>query len=141
MQSPTSFNWSVVISGITLIVAILSPVLVTIMNNLHNTKIRKLELGYEKQLSYYQKQASIFNEFIKFSSKQIESNYQSERIEYMHFYNELFLYTPENYWKDFEELNALIVSRNKHEATQKLSSISKMLGKILQESDQSFPKL
>lgn len=141
MQNTNNSYWSIVISAITLIVAIISPVLVTILNNLHNTKIKNLELKYEKYISYYQKQEDVFNKFIDYASKQLEANYQSERVEYIHCYNELFLYTPEKYWKDFEELNRLIISRNKDDATKKLSSVSKTLGEILRESDQLFPRL
>lgn len=48
MLNSNNFDWSYVISGITLVVAIVSPVLVTILNNYHNSKIRKLELDYQK---------------------------------------------------------------------------------------------
>lgn len=141
MQNVNSSYWSTIISAITLIVAIVSPVLVTILNNRHNTKLKNLELKYEKYISYYQKQETVFNKFINYASKRLEANYQSERVEYIHCYNELFLYTPEKYWKDFEELNNLIISREKDDATEKLSSVSKTLGEILRESDQLFPKL
>lgn len=141
MQNANSSYWSTIISAITLVVAIISPVLVTVLNNLHGTKLKKLELKCEKYISYYQKQETVFSKFIDYASKQLEANYQSERVEYIHCYNELFLYTPEKYWKDFEELNRLIISRSKDGATQKLSSVSKTLGEILQESDQLFPKL
>ena len=37
-------NWSVIISGIALLAAILSPVITTIINNIHETKISKLTI-------------------------------------------------------------------------------------------------
>lgn len=141
MSGTNTFDWQMTISAITLIVAIVSPVLVTIINNFHATKIRKLELRYEKQFSYYNKQQDVFNTFLVFASKQLETNYQSERIEYIRSYHELFLYTPEKYWKDFEELNNSLLLRDKSIAQSNLSSVTKILGKILQESDLAFPKL
>ena len=141
MSGTNTFDWQMTISAITLIVAIVSPVLVTIINNFHATEIRKLELRYEKQFSYYNKQQDVFNTFLEFASKQLETNYQSERIEYIRSYHELFLYTPEKYWKDFEELNNSFLSRDKSIAQSNLSSVTKILGKILQESDLAFPKL
>ena len=71
MLNSNNFNLSYVVSGITLIVAIISPVIVTMLNNYHNSKIRKLELYYQKQLSYYQKQESVFSSFLESASKQI----------------------------------------------------------------------
>lgn len=94
MLNSNNFNWSYVVSGITLIVAIISPVIVTMLNNYHNSKIRKLELYYQKQLSYYQKQESVFSSFLESASKQVVADYQSEKVEYMRYYNQLFLYTP-----------------------------------------------
>lgn len=135
------FNWNLVISSITLIVAIISPVLVTIVNNIHSTKIRKLELRYKKQNSYYTKQQSIFENYLNAISKQLESNYESERIEYIRCYHELFLYVPDCYWQDIEDLHKLILNRDKKGATALLNKVTKSLGKVLQESDRKFPEL
>lgn len=141
MLNSNNFDWSYVISGITLVVAIVSPVIVTILNNYHNSKIRKLELHYKKQLSYYQKQESVFSSFLESASKQIVADYQSEKVEYMRYYNQLFLYAPEEYWEQFKKLNESVVNRNKDESEKLLSSTAISLGKILQESDLMFPKL
>lgn len=141
MPETNTFDYSFVISAITLIVAIFSPVLVTVLNNIHSTKIKKIELKYEKQFSYYQKQQDVFNTFLKFASKQIESNYSGKKIEYIRSYHELLLYTPEECWEDFKPLHDAIISRNTTVATSKLSSVTKTLGRILQESDRKFPKL
>ena len=141
MLNSNNFDWSYVISGITLVVAIVSPVLVTILNNYHNSKIRKLELDYQNQLSYYQKQESVFNSFLESASKQINHDYPSERNEYMQSYNQLFLYSPEEYWEQFKKLNEAVIKRDKDESTKLLSSTAVSLGKILQESALMFPKL
>lgn len=141
MLNSNNFNWSYVVSGITLIVAIISPVIVTILNNYHNSKIRKLELYYQKQLSYYQKQESVFSSFLESASKQVVADYQSEKVEYMRYYNQLFLYTPEEYWEQFKKLNESVVNRNKGESEKLLFSTAVSLGKILQESALMFPKL
>lgn len=134
------FNWNIAITAITLIVAIISPVIVAIVNNAHNTKIRKLELKYKSKTSYFQNQQSVFDNYILYVSKQIEANYQSERTEYIHYYGELFMYVPECYWKEIEALDKHIQSRDKQNAKYQLVKITKILGKILQESDPKFLK-
>ena len=111
------------------------------LNNYHNSKIRKLELYYQKQLSYYQKQESVFSSFLESASKQVVADYQSEKVEYMRYYNQLFLYTPEEYWEQFKKLNESVVNRNKGESEKLLFSTAVSLGKILQESALMLPKL
>lgn len=56
METLSTNHLELAVSAITLCVAIVCPVLVTIINSIHSTQIRKLELKYDKQLSYYQKQ-------------------------------------------------------------------------------------
>ncbi len=136
-----TFNWNLVISAVTLIVAIFSPVIVTVLNSAHNTKIRKLELKYEKQSSYFLNQQSVFDNYIAFAAKQIESDYQSERTEYMRYYGELFMYVPEYYWGELETLHKYIQSRDRQNAKNQFVNVTKTLGKTLQESDLKFPKL
>ena len=54
METLNTNHLELALSAITLCVAIVCPVLVTIINSIHSTQIRKLELKYDKQLSYYQ---------------------------------------------------------------------------------------
>lgn len=136
-----NIDWNTVVPQITLAVAIISPVVVAIVNNAHNSKIRRLELKYEKQTSYFHNQQSIFDNYVLYASKQIEADYQSERTEYMRYYGELFMYVPECYWNELETLHKYIQNRDKQNAKVQLINVTKTLGKTLQESDLKFPKL
>lgn len=136
-----NFDWNNAIPAITLIVAIVSPIMVAIMNNIHNTKIRKLELKYKKQTSYFQKQQSVFDNYILYASKQIDTNYQSEHIEYIRYYGEMFMYVPEYHWGELETLHKYIQNKDKKNANQQLIKVTKILGLVLRESDLRFPKL
>lgn len=140
MESLNSDHLELAISAITLCVAIICPALVTIVNSVHGTQMRKLELKYEKQLSYYQKQQSVFNCFLEFASKQLEANYPSERIEYLRSYHELVLYVPSEYWEQLSSLHDSLLNR-KNDSSEKLIAVTQTLGKILQESEKLFPKL
>lgn len=140
METLNTNHLELAISAITLCVAIVCPVLVTIINSIHSTQIRKLELKYDKQISYYQKQQSLFNHFLEFASKQLETNYPSEKIEYIRSYHELFLYVPSEYWDQLSSLHDSLLNR-KNDSSEKLLTVTQTLGKILQESDRLFPKL
>lgn len=85
MQTLNTGHLELAISAITLCVAIICPVLVTILNNFHATHMRKLELKYEKQFSYYRKQQSVFNRFlgICFQTIRIKLSEQSEQNTYV----------------------------------------------------------
>lgn len=140
MESLNTDHLELAISAITLCVAIICPILVTIINNIHSAHMRKLELKYEKHLAYYQKQQSVFNHFLEFASKQLESNYQSERTKYIRSYHELVLYTPSEYWEQLSSLHESLLNR-RNGSSEKLLAVTQTLGKILQESEQLFPKL
>lgn len=140
MQTLNTGQLELAISAITLCVAIICPVLVTILNNFHATHMKKLKLKYENQISYYQKQQSVFNRFLEFASKQLEANYQSERTEYIRSYHELVLYVPSEYWEQLSSLHDSLLNR-KNDSSEKLLAVTQTLGRILQESDRLFPKL
>ena len=97
--------------------------------------MRKLELNHEKKLKYFQKQQEVFNNFLQATSCQIETNYQTSRTEFIRAYNELMLYIPDIYWDKFNNLYNFVDKRNKASAIKELSSVTKILGKILQEAD------
>lgn len=135
MSNTNILNPAAIISAITLVVAIISPVIVTILNNLHSVKMRKLELNHEKKLKYFQKQQEVFNNFLQATSCQIETDYTTSRTEFIRAYSELMLYIPDIYWDKFNDIYNFVDKRDKASAIKELSSVTKILGKILQEAD------
>lgn len=131
----------VIISGITLVVAVTTPFLANIVANIHDTKIKKLNLRFQKQSSYFQKQQNLFSAFISSASHYIESAYPSDKTDFVHLSNEILLYTPEYVWDDIQKLCDLIHSRESKKATAQLTVVTKLLGKVLEESNQQFPQL
>lgn len=141
MNNSNTINWSIIIPAITLIVSIVSPVLVCIINNIHNTKIHKMDLNFQNKTSYIQKQQEVFDSFLKYTSKRINKYCTSSVVEeYTRLYNVVFLYTPSKYWKEFQKLDGMIASTNTIVLEKQLNCVAMILAEILRESDRKHPK-
>lgn len=130
-------DWSATAAWIALVVAIVAPVFTARLNNYFQLKMKELDFKFFKQTEYYQYQKVCFEKFIKFASKQIESNYKSERIDFCECFHEMLIYLPDNSWDEAKSLYDSIVNR-KSDAREKLYSFTQTLASQLQESWQQF---
>lgn len=132
-------NWSAIVAWIAFGVAIITPAVTTYLNNRFQLKMRKLEFAFQKQNDYYEKQRSCIENFLSFASKQIETNYQSERIEFLKCYHELLLYLPSKDWEKVKSLYHLITKGNKEQSIKLLYEVTEILAARLKESLQKLP--
>ena len=130
-------DWSATAAWIALVVAIAAPVFTARLNNDFQLKMKELDFKFSKKTEYYQYQKVCFEKFIKFASKQIESDYKSERIEFCECFHEMLIYLPGNSWDEAKSLYDSIVNR-KADAREKLYSFTQILALQLQESWQQF---
>lgn len=130
-------DWSATAAWIALIVAIAAPVFTARLNNYFQLKMKELDFKFSKQTEYYQYQKVCFEKFIKFASKQIESDYKSERVEFCECFHEMLIYLPCNSWDEAKPLYDSIVNR-KADAREKLYSFTQILASQLKESWQQF---
>lgn len=132
----------VIIAGITLTVAVVTPFLANVATNIHDTKIHKLDLKFQKQSAYLQKQQEVFSEFINISSQYIiDSRYSSDKAAFMKIANEILLYVDSNTGAEIKKLCDFVYSRKNDEATKQLTAVTELLGLLLKESELQFPKL
>lgn len=90
------------------IAAIISPILTALINNKHQTKIKKMELEhdhYEKAVTY---QRNIFENYLRITGHYIGSEFEDyeDQKKYNDAYLSILLYTP-------DELKSLLVNANK----------------------------
>ena len=130
-------DWSATAAWIALVVAIVAPVFTARLNNYFQLKMKEFDFKFSKQAEYYQYQKECFEKFIKYASKQIESDYKSERIDFCECFHEMLIYLPEDRWDEAKTLYDLIINR-KPDAHEKLYSFTKILASQLQESWQEF---
>lgn len=133
-----TIDWNATVAWIAFGVAVITPAVTTYLNNRFQLKLKKMEQNYSKQSSYYEKQRICIESFLSLASKQIETDYESERIEFRKCFHELLLYLPKEDWEQVKDLYESIESRNKN-SNQKLYDATEILALRLQESSQKFP--
>ena len=117
-------DWGAKASWIALIVAIISPAITTYLNNRFQLKAKSIDYEFSKQSEYYQYQKNCYENFIKFASKQIETDYKSERIEFCECFHKMLLYLPKSNWDEAKTLYESITNRNP-DALEKLYCFTK----------------
>lgn len=94
-----NIDWSATAAWIALIVAIISPVITSIINNKHSAKMKQVEL-------ISQRGVSIIEQYLSIISHEIYTSGVSD--DYINFYTLIFLYAPESIHNDIEELDKAI---------------------------------
>jgi hypothetical protein len=119
----TAEQWSAVISGIALIVAISSPIINSIINN-------KFQLKLNKQRFLVEHRAEVIEKFVH-SVGELCGDIEREQFlrEYSKNSSEIYLYIPENLWEKVDKINSLIFENNYSEARKTLLEFCKCLNK------------
>lgn len=99
MPATNTIDWSAAAAWIALAVAIISPVITTIISNAHQSKIKRLEIMEQRGLK-------IIEDYLAITSKEILTTGIS--ADYRKCYTQIFLYAPQKIHKDLEELDHLI---------------------------------
>lgn len=123
-----NIDWSAIAAWIALAVAIISPVLTALINNIHEHKMKKLEFVLSREVD-------MISEYLDVTSKEILISGVSEN--YSKIYSKIFFYVPKSIWAEIEELNRLMLSgkesnvffADKTKCMEMLISISKKLNK------------
>ncbi|MEG2522293.1 MAG: hypothetical protein RSA49_05405 [Anaerovoracaceae bacterium] len=120
MYNNFSIDPSAIISGIALVVAILSPAITSYMNNRHEYKMYRLRF-YEKH------RAEAIEDYIRCTGAVILEPTKDNFTAYGKCYGEIFLYTPQKMWDNLREINLFISSNNYKEAETLFSFICQEL--------------
>ena len=113
-------NVTVIVSSITALAAVLSPLITSHLNNKHQLKMRKLEL-------YEAKRIKTINEFVSGVSKYLYSPYAESELQMGEVISSVFLYAPESTWSKITELINAVNSDQDKKAKVLLAEIAKEL--------------
>ncbi|WP_312636349.1 hypothetical protein [Oscillibacter sp.] len=94
-----NIDWSATAAWIALVVAIISPIVTSIINNRHLSKIKKMEIIQQRGLA-------VIEEYISVTSREILITGVSDAYEKI--YAKVFIYVPKSLHSQLEELNSLI---------------------------------
>lgn len=119
--------------SITAITAILAPVLIAIINNHHQYRIKKMEL---EQKSYEQSvlhKREIFESFLSAFNKVCQLQTQEAVSEYSSCYSLVYIYLPKPVRDELGEINLLIKQNNWMEVIKYVDRISMDIAKELEK--------
>ena len=102
------------------IAAIIAPVLTALINNLHQYRMRKLEMVQDKKIQAIQ-------EYAESCSSYIAQNHRAELSEYSKSYGKIFLYADKKHWKDIQAVHDDIKSGNFESASERLAHVCQAL--------------
>lgn len=112
MNEP-AFGWSVVISGIALVVSVLSPVLTTILTNWHQDKMWARN-------NYFIHKSDVIEQYVKSTGIALKQQTVDTLETYGSSYGAVFFYAPTEAWPLIEQIDNAILSRGVTDETSKV---------------------
>ncbi len=121
------FDLTISISVILALCAILSPILTAIINNIHHTKIRKMELqqDYYRETIFHQRE--LFENYLKCAGRCIQNSDLDALKDYGEYYFSALPYTAGKLRSDMIKANQLILKEEYKEASPILEEITSMI--------------
>lgn len=115
---------SLSISVILALCAIVSPILVAIINNIHHTKVRKLEIQQDQYRNTILHQRDVFENYLKHAGRCIYFADSTALKDYGEFYFAALSYAPAELRGDMITANQLMLQDEWEEATPIIESIA-----------------
>ena len=120
-----TFDWSVIITASLAVAAIISPILVAVINNHHNYKIRKLELATDKKIENFERLCEHLSIYL---NDPTDNNYRH----YLMWYQKSVIYMSGSTLETMNEINRLIEKQQTDIVQSKyLTKLCKQLQKDL----------
>lgn len=113
---------TITISVILALVALLSPIITTLINNHHQLKMKRLEIQYQQKQKAVEKYLNSVGKYITLASASIEANYiESKGLIYFHM--------NRSAWHLIDELDKAITARDTNKVNELLPKVCKELSK------------
>lgn len=119
---------SIAVSISVSLAAIISPGIVTWMNNRHQLKIKKMELLQEQFEKNTLHEREIWENYLKYTGHVVFKNKTESRQSYGEYYFKALLYAPDDIRNDMTAINYLI----ENDSTSATKQLEEMIPKIKQ---------
>lgn len=113
---------SLTLTGVVALSAIISPVVVTLINNRHALKMKKIEIKSEKQ-------AQAVKRYLTATGKILELQASSNSHDYQLGKGFLYLYAPKSAWIKIDKLDEQIKAKKYDDARKTFADVCKALSK------------
>jgi hypothetical protein len=124
-------DWSLLISGIALIFALVSPIISAWISGHYRLKERKMEISAEndrRRSEYYsQHRAEVIERYLSAAGKACEFGTFESREMFGAAAPEMYLYVPPEYWATLDAISSLLETEENDKAKQFLRDLSKFL--------------
>ena len=120
------------ISVILALCAIVSPIITCIINNIHQTKIRKLELKRQEYVETIIHQREFFENYLKHAGRCIYYADTDALKDYGEHYYSALMYAPEDLKSDLIEANRLMLNDQWNDASVIIEKLSTKIHTIPQ---------
>lgn len=139
VSETNTIDWNATAAWIALAVSIVTPTISLLLNNIHQRKLKKLELKHSLRLESYHKMEKVFNDFLDNVSSKLHFA-GSRSKEYELAYHKLFLYVPKKYWQTLKIFNEIILANSDSDAIQEqYLKVTEILASLLQETQRQIP--
>lgn len=123
---------TVTVSVLIALCAIISPILTTIINNRHQTKIHKLNLEQKHFEDTVMYQRNIFEGYLKYAGKSISVDSRVSASEYGEYYLLALMYAPDEIQHDMTIIHRSIMDCDSENAAMMLEQLVPKIHTMLQ---------
>ena len=126
------FDFTVTITAILGIAAVISPIATAIINNLYQLKVKKLELeqNHKDKTTYYVR--SIFENYLRYTGKCIDRMISETEGNYGEYYFLALTYSPSHIADALISINASIHNGDLESAASQLEQLRPQIAELLQ---------
>ena len=140
VSETNAIDWSATAAWIALAVSIVTPAISLLLSNIHQRKLKKLELKNALILKQYDEMESAIIEYHKRVSTKLHMINAGATSEYELAYRKLFLFIPKEYWNTLEEFNETLLANNDSDAIQEqYLKVTEILASLLQKTQRQIP--
>lgn len=140
ISKTNTYDWNAIAAWIALAISIITPTISLLLNNIHQRKLKKLELKHSLMIEQYNQMESAIIEYHKCVSTKLHMISAGSTSEYDLAYRKLFLFVPKYYWKFLEEFNETLLSNKNADSTKKqYLKLTEILASLLQEVQKQIP--
>ena len=122
-----------VITNILALAAIVAPVIVAVINNRQQTRLRKMEIGLEREKESLTYLRNIYEDFIKSAGAQLHNPSDETKRKYLEAYSLAFAYFPPKSHEMLIEINKCIESGDEENATKQIVDLSKWMSSLMKD--------
>lgn len=128
---------TVTITGLLAVCAIISPIITAVINNCHESELKRMEFKQKEREDTILYQRKVFENFLSSAGSLLMQNRPEVILEYGKWYAQTLLYAPEYLKEDLYRLNNLINYEgrlaDREAAKQQLAKVAVELRKVLRK--------